>query len=215
MDNLKFRKIVETSSSKSNIQCYPVSYLDFDNPDHGFLLLDSNPVLTKGNLLTQQTLKKICQKDPVSRTALDRCARKLEKRASKVPDVEEDGQISPFLALLDALPEENEDDDTGGVESEDDGEAKVPTVAYNEVEDAQENEVHTWISEKLEGMVEESRDEQRLALCLPNAGASSSSSTCRAEPLPSSSAASSSSSGRDVISRPRGRGRPRGSKNLF
>ena len=56
---------------------------------------------------------------------MDRCARRLEKHASKVPDVEEDGQSSPFLALLDALPEENEDDDTGGVESEDDGEAKV------------------------------------------------------------------------------------------
>lgn len=167
MDEEFCERLVKKSTKKGTTWGQGVTYLDFDNPSHGFKLLDADPVFTNNNLLSKFTLKNIYTNDLAARHGLDRYIQevfdekkpkvgKKQAETGRVPKVdasqggqectqEDPGTISPFLALLNSVPENDDDDDTGGIMSdeEDDGdssEQKIATIPHSaEVDDLLRN----------------------------------------------------------------------------
>ena len=112
-------------------------YVDFANPDHGFVLLDDNAEFTKTGILSKHCLKCIIRKDATARADMDKYAQdKLDeldlKKGSKSERFEPpaassaaaaQGTYSPFaaLALMDAGEKSDSDEsDVGGIFEEED-----------------------------------------------------------------------------------------------
>jgi len=126
-------------ASKKSLAAKPAHstvYLDFANPDHGFILLDNNAEFTKMGILSKHCLKCVIRKDATARAELDKYAqdkldeldlRKGSKSERSVPAAsssaaDDQGTYSPFaaLALMDAAEKsDSEESEVGGIFEED------------------------------------------------------------------------------------------------
>jgi len=116
---------------------HSILYVDFDNPNHGFILLDKNAEFTKSqSLLSKHCIKCLVRRDDTVRCELDKFAQdklsELEEKkgvshgkGSSSSGVDssnsaESTSYSPFLALVDKVDaSESDESDAGGIFEED------------------------------------------------------------------------------------------------
>jgi hypothetical protein len=59
----KEKILTKNASAGRSTKCFSQCYIDFDNPDHGFTLIDSNAVFTVQKILKNESMKEV-KKDP-------------------------------------------------------------------------------------------------------------------------------------------------------
>jgi hypothetical protein len=76
MDKKTLERLQQKASKKSlsGKPAHSTVYVDFANPDHGFILLDDNAEFTKTGILSKHCLKCIIRKDATARTEMDKFA---------------------------------------------------------------------------------------------------------------------------------------------
>jgi len=133
------QKAFSKSTNRNTKKCSPsILYVDFNNPNHGFVLLDDNAEFTSQGLLSKHCIKCLVRKDEAVRREFDKFAqdklseleekkgvRPGKKSSSSSADVSnsaESTSYSPFLALVLVDKEnasESDESDAGGIFEED------------------------------------------------------------------------------------------------